>query len=64
LHRKFTLGKPGWDSIASDLVDNACNTVAKADLAAIVMQEGLAYLCLITPSMTVSLPLHFGSFSE
>jgi protein pelota len=60
VNRKFTLAKPGWDSIASELVDQACNTVAKADLAAVVMQEGLAYVCLITPSMTVTqMPIRY-----
>ena len=31
----------------------ACDTSAKADVAAVVLQEGLAHVCLITPSMTV-----------
>lgn len=53
VNRKFTLAKPGWDSLASELVENACNAAAKAEVAAIVMQEGLAYVCLMTPSMTV-----------
>ena len=30
----------------------ASDPTAKADVAAVVMQEGLAHICLITPSMT------------
>ena len=52
--RKFTLTKPdGWDSVALDRVDEACDPGRSADLAAIVMQEGLANICLVTSSMTV-----------
>jgi len=53
-NRKFTLAKPGWDSVASELVERACDQTLKADLAAVVMQEGLAYVCLITSSMTLT----------
>ena len=31
----------------------ACDPTKHADLAAVVMQEGLAHLCLITPNMTL-----------
>ena len=52
--RKFTLSKQGgWDSVALDRVDEACDPARTADLAAIVMQEGLANICLVTSSMTV-----------
>lgn len=53
LNRKFTLRKPLWDSVALERVEMACDPAASADVAAIVMQEGLAHVCLITPSMTL-----------
>eukprot|EP00051_Salpingoeca_urceolata_P005141 m.70664 g.70664 ORF g.70664 m.70664 type:complete len:389 (+) comp14083_c3_seq1:97-1263(+) len=53
LNRKFTLFKPEWDSVALDRVGEACDVARSADLGAIVMQEGLAYVCLVTPNMTV-----------
>ncbi|KAK3084016.1 hypothetical protein FSP39_006775 [Pinctada imbricata] len=53
LNRKFTLGKQEWDSICLERIDNACDPTQHADVAAIVMQEGLAHLCLITPNMTL-----------
>ena len=31
----------------------ACDVTRTADVAAIVMQEGLAQVCLVTPSMTI-----------
>ena len=52
--RKFTLTKPdGWDSVALDRVDQAVDAARSADLAAVVMQEGLANVCLVTSTMTL-----------
>lgn len=53
LNRKFTLSKQEWDSVALDRVQQACDPTQSADLAAVVMQEGLANLCLVTSSMTL-----------
>ncbi|CAG9585244.1 unnamed protein product [Danaus chrysippus] len=53
LNRKFTLCKILWDSVALERVEMACDPAASADVAAVVMQEGLAHVCLITPSMTL-----------
>lgn len=53
LNRKFELRKPEWDSIALERIDMACDPTQSADVAAVVMQEGLAHVCLITPSMTL-----------
>ncbi|GIY26527.1 protein pelota [Caerostris darwini] len=53
LNRKFTLSKACWDSIALERIDMACDPSQHADLAAVVMQEGLAHVCLVTSSMTI-----------
>ncbi|KAG0723402.1 Protein pelota [Chionoecetes opilio] len=53
LNRKFTIFKERWDSVTIDRVETACDPAAHADLAAVVMQEGLAFVCLITSAMTV-----------
>lgn len=50
---KFKLIKPEWDSIALERVDMACDVTQNADLGAVIMQEGLAHVCLITNSMTL-----------
>ncbi|RKP13618.1 pelota [Piptocephalis cylindrospora] len=51
--RSFTLTKASWDTIALERVDEACDVRKAADVAAIVLHEGLANVCLLTPSMTV-----------
>jgi protein pelota len=53
LHRPFTIIKSEWDSIYLDRVDSACNIANRADIAAIVLQKGLAQVCLVTENMTV-----------
>lgn len=49
LNRKFTLFKEKWDSIALERLEMACDISQKADVAAILMQEGLAHVILVTP---------------
>lgn len=53
LNRKFTLMKMHWDSVALERVEIACNPTQSADVAAVIMQEGLAFVCLITSNMTL-----------
>ncbi|CAB3359850.1 Hypothetical predicted protein [Cloeon dipterum] len=53
VNRKFTLTKEEWDSISLERVDQACDPTQHADVAAVVMQEGLANICLVTSSMTI-----------
>lgn len=54
LHRAFTLEKACWDTVDLERIDQACDPAKSADLAAIVMEEGLARVCLITTSMTLT----------
>uniref|UniRef100_A0A3Q0S9X2 Protein pelota homolog n=1 Tax=Amphilophus citrinellus TaxID=61819 RepID=A0A3Q0S9X2_AMPCI len=53
LNRKFTLAKKNWDSVVLDRIEQACDAAQRADVAAVVMQEGLANLVLVTPAMTL-----------
>jgi hypothetical protein len=53
VNRKFTLWKQNWDSIAMERVETACDPTQHADLAAIIMQDGIAFICLVTSSMTL-----------
>lgn len=53
LNRKFEITKAEWDSIALERVEMACDVTQSADVAAVIMQDGLANICLITSSMTV-----------
>ncbi|KAI8899057.1 hypothetical protein BC833DRAFT_587289 [Globomyces pollinis-pini] len=53
LHRPFTITKPEWDSIYLDRIESCCNIANRAEIAAVVCQEGLAQVCLVTENMTV-----------
>uniref|UniRef100_A0A5S6QLD3 Protein pelota homolog n=1 Tax=Trichuris muris TaxID=70415 RepID=A0A5S6QLD3_TRIMR len=53
LNRKFTIFKSCWDVVHMERIEEACNVAQHADLGAVVMQDGLAHVCLITPSMTI-----------
>ena len=54
LQRNFTLEKnDGWDSVARNLVKEACDVGKSADVWAVVMQEGLANIAVLTGARTV-----------
>lgn len=52
LNQKFTLHKVCWDAMHLERLNEACDPAKKADLAVLVMQEGLANLCLVTSALT------------
>uniref|UniRef100_A0A914HRP5 Oxysterol-binding protein n=1 Tax=Globodera rostochiensis TaxID=31243 RepID=A0A914HRP5_GLORO len=53
LNRTFTLEKPCWDAMDLHRLELCSDISNKADVAGIVMHEGLANVCLIGSSMTV-----------
>merc|ERR1712180_301601 len=53
LNRKFVLTKEEWDVVCIERIENACDPSKKADVGAVVMQEGIGHVCLVTPSMTL-----------
>ncbi|KAI9838885.1 MAG: hypothetical protein M1819_004093 [Sarea resinae] len=54
LLRNFTLEKAeGWDSVALDVVREAVDPDKRAEVVAVVMQEGLANVCIITEHQTI-----------
>jgi protein pelota len=50
--RPFALTKTVWDSMAIDYLKQACDPAASADVVAVMMQEGLANICLVGQSIT------------
>ena len=52
LNRPFDLEKEKWDSVHIELLDDASDATKRAEIAALVMEEGLAELCLIKSSLT------------
>lgn len=52
-NRKFTLTKLEWDTVTLERVELATDPSKSADVAAVVMQEGLANVVLISGSLTL-----------
>lgn len=53
LNKQFTLYKSEWDEISYGIIVKACSIEDKAEIGAVVMEEGVAHICLITDNMTV-----------
>lgn len=53
LNEKFELEKDHWDSVTLKRINEATDIAAKAEVGAVVMQEGLAHVCIVLPSLTV-----------
>ena len=54
LNEKFELTKEEWNWATLKRINEAADTMAKADVGAVVMQEGLAHVCLVLPSLTIT----------
>ena len=54
LDRQFSIEKDCWDQIYLDRIDEACNPERGAEIACVVMGGGLAHVCLVTGSVTVT----------
>uniref|UniRef100_A0A7S0G2C7 Protein pelota homolog n=1 Tax=Rhodosorus marinus TaxID=101924 RepID=A0A7S0G2C7_9RHOD len=52
LHRSFELTKSSWDVIDLDRLTTASEPTAGADVAAVIMQEGLANVCVLGNSLS------------
>jgi protein pelota len=54
LGRTFSIEKECWDQIYLDRIEEACQPERSAEVAAVVMQPGLAHVCLVTGSLTIT----------
>lgn len=54
LHRTFTLHKESWDAIDIDRIKQCTDPTASADVAVLLMTEGLAHLCLVGRTCTIT----------
>lgn len=54
LGRDFSIEKECWDQIFLDRIEEACNPERGAEVAAVVMQPGLAHVCVVTGAVTVT----------
>ncbi|KYR02739.1 putative translation factor [Tieghemostelium lacteum] len=53
VNREFKLYKQEWDTVSLELLKTSTDLAHRADVVALIMNEGLAHLCYITSSMTV-----------
>lgn len=51
--RALTITKEVWDSVHLEIIEQACNPAASADLAVVLIQEGLAQVILVGGSCTL-----------
>ncbi|KAH3900451.1 probable Protein DOM34 [Saccharomycodes ludwigii] len=49
----FTLIKEDYNDYVSKLIKNACNVDHRTEMGAVVLQEGIAHVCLISPFSTM-----------
>lgn len=54
LGQPFTIEKDCWDWLHLERLQDACDPGKKAEVAGVVMQEGLAHVCLVTTMTTVT----------
>jgi protein pelota len=52
LKKKFTIIKEHWDFVSLERLNEASDPTKRADIAVLVMQEGLANLCLVKSTLT------------
>lgn len=53
-NRAFSITKECWDSVYIDRLRQACDPAIDADLGAIIMQEGLAHVLMVSRSLTLT----------
>lgn len=51
--RSLSIEKDSWDAMHLESLTTACDPVKSAELAAIMMHEGYANICLVTTNMTI-----------
>ncbi|AGO09990.1 AaceriAAL001Wp [[Ashbya] aceris (nom. inval.)] len=49
----FTIIKKDFNSYCQRLINEACNLESRSDMAAVVLQEGLAHICLLSSFSTI-----------
>lgn len=52
LGKDLTIIKESWDTYDMTVLQNLCDIEKKADIGAIVLEEGVAHLCFVTETMT------------
>lgn len=53
LNKQLKINKPEWDDVSYNIVMEALLIEKRAEVGAVVLEEGVAHLCLVTDNMTV-----------
>lgn len=53
IRTKLTVYKSEWDSHSFDIINKACSVEERAEVGAVVLEEGIAHICLITEYSTI-----------
>ncbi|CAK9436306.1 uncharacterized protein LODBEIA_P08640 [Lodderomyces beijingensis] len=53
LNKEISIVKENWDEYDMTLLNDLCSIEKKADIGAVVLQEGVAHVCYVTEQMTV-----------
>ncbi|KAI5966849.1 DOM34 [Candida pseudojiufengensis] len=53
INKEVSIVKSSWDEYDMTLLDELCSIEKKADIGAVIFQEGVAHLCYVTDQMTV-----------
>ncbi|KAH3757350.1 protein pelota-like [Pelomyxa schiedti] len=53
-NRQFSIEKDFWDTVALERISLATDAAKTAEVAAVVLGDGIAHICLITDCMTVT----------
>ena len=54
LHQTYTVTKDQWDRLHIERINDSIDITKKAELMCIVLEEGLAHVCLVTNCMTLT----------
>lgn len=53
LLKDLTILKDNWDEYDMSILNDLCSIEKKADIGAVILEEGVAHICYVTDSMTV-----------
>ncbi|KAK6456552.1 uncharacterized protein RJT20DRAFT_45547 [Scheffersomyces xylosifermentans] len=53
LNKDLTILKDNWDEYDMTILNDLCSIEKKADIGAVILEEGVAHICYVTDTMTV-----------
>lgn len=53
VNRQLKITKDEWNKLEVDDLNDACDMDKRAELGAIIMEDGVAHVCIVTSNMTI-----------